>query len=240
MVGGEAQSSAVGASGRLSPDGDKRRDEKEDPSSSSSSTAHHDDDDDEAARRHEDRTDAAVLLYDESYHPPFVWALVLFPPILPLFWYVVCIVGRPYSAALLPILVAGWLAFAFSLTQGPLLIHRAASHADSVSIILWIGSNPPGSLSSNYARRAPPLAAAASSTQDLPGPGDRIEPSVRVLVRDHVPDGAPVQDSVRPSRPARPRPPRLGRVGDSAQCQLYVPNDVLCRSPSHRRETQPD
>ena len=27
-------------------------------------------------------------LYEESYHPPFLWALALIPPLLPLFWYV--------------------------------------------------------------------------------------------------------------------------------------------------------
>lgn len=30
----------------------------------------------------------AAILYEESYHPPFLLALVLFPPVLPLFWYV--------------------------------------------------------------------------------------------------------------------------------------------------------
>jgi hypothetical protein len=108
MMGGEAQSIAVGASGTLSRDGDKRRDAKEDPPPSSSPSSSPSSIVDEPRRHHEDRTDDAVLLYDESYHPPFVWALVLFPPILPLFWYVVCIVGRPYVSLWLVVVVTLW------------------------------------------------------------------------------------------------------------------------------------
>jgi hypothetical protein len=81
-MGSEAQSSGGcgggdGASGRSSRDGDKPGD-GEKPSSSSSNSEQQD--------AHND--DADGVLYDESYHPPFLFALILFPPVIPLFWYV--------------------------------------------------------------------------------------------------------------------------------------------------------
>jgi hypothetical protein len=93
-MGSVAQSSGGGgdgACGRSSRDGDKPGD-GEKPSSSSNS---------EQQDAHND--DADGVLYDESYHPPFLWALILFPPVIPLFWYV-SQVGRMRPP---PLFVAG-------------------------------------------------------------------------------------------------------------------------------------
>jgi hypothetical protein len=73
-----------GASGRTSRDGDKPGDDAKTSSSKNSEVDARNAADDENDRK----DDADGVLYDESYHPPFLWALILFPPVLPLFWYV--------------------------------------------------------------------------------------------------------------------------------------------------------